>query len=75
MIAIYITGALTNLLLLLLFRAAFTDTPQRKKMFSWICLGATIFSFALWVVWAVIFIYDYFKFYKNGNNDRPNAKA
>ena len=74
MLIVYFTGALINLLLALMFREAFADTPERKRMFSWICVGATILSFMMWFVWAVIFVYDYFKFYRNGNNESTTTK-
>lgn len=74
MLIVYLAGALSNLLLMLIFREAFTDTQERKRMFSWICVGATILSFVLWFVWAVIFVYDYFKFYRNGNNESTTTK-
>ena len=64
-IAIYLTGSLINLLLALIFREAFTDTPERKRMFSWICCGATILSFVLWIVCIVIIVFDSIKNYKD----------
>ena len=74
MLIVYLAVALSNLLLMLIFREDFTDTPERKRMFSWICVGATILSFMLWFVCAVIFVYDYFKFYRNGNNESTTTK-
>lgn len=65
-IAIYLTGAIINLLLALMFREAFTDTPERKRMFSWICVGATILSFFLWIVCVIIIVFDSIRYYKDG---------
>lgn len=64
-IAIYLTGALTNLLLALMLREAFTDTPERKRMFYWICVGSTILSFVLWIVCVIIMVFDSIKHYKD----------
>ena len=64
-IALYVTGALINLLLMLIFREAFTDTPYRKRVFTWICVGATILSFVLWLVCIVIIVFDSIKHYND----------
>lgn len=66
-IAIYLTGALINLLLALLFRSVFTDTQERKRMFAWICSTAALISFLLWIAIVVVVIIDYKKL-KNKND-------
>ena len=58
-IAIYLTGALINLLLALMFREAFTDTQERRKMFAWICSTAAVLSFILWIAILIVIIIDY----------------
>lgn len=58
-IAIYLTGSLINLLLALMFREAFTDTQERKRMFAWICSTAAVLSFILWIAIVVVVIIDY----------------
>ena len=60
-IAIYLTGALINLLLALLFRSVFTDTQERKRMFAWICSTAAVLSFLLWIAILIVVIIDYNK--------------
>ena len=64
-IAIYLTGALINLLLALLFRSVFTDTQERRKMFAWICSMAAVLSFILWIAILIVVIIDYNKLKNN----------
>ena len=64
-IAIYLTGALINLLLALMFREAFTDTQERKRMFAWICSMASVLSFILWIAILIVVIIDYKKLKNN----------
>ena len=66
LLILYITGAIFNVLFLLLFRSAFTDTQERKRMFAWICSTAAVLSFLLWISIVVVVIIDYKKFKKNG---------
>ena len=66
LLILYITGAIFNVLFLLLFRSAFTDTQERRKMFAWICSTAAVLSFLLWIAIVVVVIIDYKKFKKNG---------
>lgn len=65
-IAIYLTGALINLLLALMFREAFTDTQERKRMFVWICSTTAVLSFLLWIAIAIVVIINY----KNLKNNK-----
>lgn len=58
-IALYVTGALINLLLMFMFREAFTDTQERRKMFAWICSTAAVLSFMLWIAILIVVIIDY----------------
>ncbi len=66
-IAIYLTGALINLLLALLFRSVFTDTQERKRMFAWICSTAALLSFLLWIAIAIVVIMECVKYFGNKN--------
>lgn len=66
-IAIYLTGALINLLLALMFRDAFTDTQERKSMFVWICSTAAVLSFLLWIAILIVVIMECVKYFGNKN--------
>ena len=67
LLILYITGAIFNVLFLLLFRSVFTDTQERRKMFAWICSTAAVLSFLLWIAIVVVVIIDYKKL-KNKND-------
>lgn len=64
LLILYLTGAIFNVMFLLLFRSVFTDTQERKRMFAWICSTAAVLSFLLWIAIVVVVIIDY----KNLNN-------
>ena len=64
---LYLTGAIFNLLFLLLFRSVFTDTQERRKMFAWICSTAAVLSFLLWIAIVVVIIIDYKKLKKKND--------
>ena len=66
LLILYATGAIFNVIFLLLFRSVFTDTQERKRMFAWICSTAAVLSFILWIAIVVLVIIDYKKFKKNG---------
>lgn len=66
-IALYVTGALINLLLMFMFREAFTDTQERRKMFAWICSTAAVLSFMLWIAILIVVIIDYKKLKKKND--------
>ena len=67
LLILYLTGAIFNVLFLLLFRSVFTDTQERRKMFAWICSMAAVLSFILWIAIVVVVIIDYNKL--NKKND------
>ena len=62
LLILYITGAIFNVLFLLLFRSVFTDTQERRNMFAWICSTAAVLSFLLWIAILIVIIIDYKKF-------------
>ena len=67
LLILYITGAIFNVLFLLLFRSVFTDTQERKRMFAWICSTAAVLSFLLWIEIAIVVIMECFKYFSNKN--------
>ena len=67
LLILYLTGAIFNVLFLLIFRSVFTDTQERKRMFAWICSTAAVLSFLLWIAIVVVVIIDYKKL-KNKND-------
>ena len=67
LLILYITGAIFNVMFLLLFRSVFTDTQERKMMFARICSMAAVLSFLLWIAIAIVVIIDYKKL-KNKND-------
>ena len=72
-IAIYLTGALINLLLALLFRSVFTDTQERKRMFVWVCSTAAVLSFILWIAIAIVVIMECVKYLNNKKDDKKRT--
>lgn len=66
LLILYITGAIFNVMFLLLFRSVFTDTQERKRMFAWICSMAAVLSFLLWIAILIVVIIDY----KNLKNNK-----
>ena len=66
LLILYITGAIFNVMFLLIFRSVFTDTQERKRMFAWICSMAAVLSFLLWIAIAIVVIIDY----KNLKNNK-----
>ena len=67
LLILYLTGAIFNILFLLLFRSVFTDTQERKRMFYWICSTAAVLSFLLWIAIVVVIIIDYKKLKKKND--------
>ena len=72
-IAIYLTGSLINLLLALMFREAFTDTQERKRMFAWICSTAAVLSFLLWIAIALVIIIECVKYFNKKKDDEKRT--
>ena len=72
-IAIYLTGALINLLLALMFREAFTDTQERKRMFVLVCSTAAVLSFLLWIAILIVLIIECFKYFNNKKDDEKRT--
>ena len=73
LLILYITGAIFNLLFLLLFRSVFTDTQERKMMFVWVCSTASVLSFLLWIAILIVLIIECFKYFKNKKNDKKRT--
>ena len=67
LLILYITGAIFNVLFLLIFRSAFTDTQERRNMFAWICSTAAALSFPLWIAIVVVVIMECVKYLGNKN--------
>ena len=67
LLILYLTGAIFNVLFLLLFRSVFTDTQERKRMFAWICSTAAVASFILWIAIAIVVIMECVKYFGNKN--------
>ena len=67
LLILYITGAIFNVLFLLLFRSVFTDTQERKWMFAWICSTAAVLSFILWIAILIVVIMKCVKYFGNKN--------
>ena len=68
LLILYITGAIFNVLFLLLFRSVFTDTQERKRMFAWVCSMAAVLSFLLWIAILIVAIIECFKYFNKKNN-------
>ena len=73
LLILYITGAIFNLMFLLLFRSVFTDTQERKRMFSWICSTAAVLSFILWIAILIVIIIECFKYFNNKKDDKKRT--
>ena len=67
LLILYITGAIFNVMFLLLFRSVFTDTQERKMMFAWICSTAAVLSFILWIAILIVVIMECVKYFSNNN--------
>ena len=67
LLILYLTGAIFNVMFLLLFRSVFTDTQERRKMFAWICSTAAVLSFLLWIAIVVVVIMECVKYFGNKN--------
>lgn len=67
LLILYITGAIFNVMFLLLFRSVFTDTQERKMMFAWICSTAAVLSFLLWIAILIVVIMECVKYFSNKN--------
>ena len=70
LLILYLTGAIFNVMFLLLFRSVFTDTQERRKMFAWICSMAAVLSFLLWIAIAIVVIMECVKYFGNKKNDK-----
>ncbi len=73
LLILYITGAIFNVLFLLLFRSVFTDTQERKRMFAWICSTAAVLSFILWIAIVIVLIMEYVKYLNKKKDDKKRA--
>lgn len=73
LLILYITGAIFNLMFLILFRSVFTDTQERKRMFAWICSTASVLSFILWIAIVVVIIIECFKYFNNKKDDKKRT--
>ena len=67
LLILYLTGAIFNVMFLILFRSVFTDTQERKSMFAWICTTAAVLSFILWIAIVVVVIIECVKYFGNKN--------
>ena len=67
LLILYLTGAIFNVLFLLIFRSVFTDTQERKRMFAWICSTAAVLSFLLWIAILIVVIMECVKYFSNKN--------
>lgn len=66
-IIIYFVGAIINTLVMLMFREAFSETRDLKRMFVWLTIGAALMSYFLWMVCIAVVLIDYHK-----NKDKDN---
>ena len=73
LLILYLTGAIFNVLFLLIFRSVFTDTQERRKMFAWICSTAAVASFILWIAIAIVIIMECFKYFNKKKDDKKRA--
>ena len=73
LLILYITGAIFNVLFLLIFRSAFTDTQERRNMFDWICSTAAVASFILWIAIAIVIIMECFKYFKKKKDEKKRT--
>ena len=73
LLILYITGAVFNVLFLLLFRSVFTDTQERKWMFAWICSTAAEASSILWIAIAMVIIMECVKYFNNKKDDKKRT--
>ena len=73
LLILYITGAIFNVLFILIFRSAFTDTQERKRMFAWICSTAAVLSFLLWIAIAIVVIMECVKYFNNKKDDKKRT--
>lgn len=60
-IIIYLIGALINTFVMLMFREAFSETRDLKRMFVWLTIGAALMSYFLWMVCIALVLIDYYK--------------
>ena len=67
LLILYITGAITNVFILFLFRSEFTYDEFEKKLFAWICSTAAVLSFMLWIAIVVVVIMECVKYFVNKN--------
>lgn len=67
LLILYLTGAIFNVLFLLIFRSVFTDTQERKWMFAWICSTAAVLSFLLWIAIVMVIIMECVKYFNKKN--------
>ena len=56
-----------------LFRSVFTDTQERKRMFSWICSTAAVLSFILWIAILIVVIIECFKYLNKKKDDKKRT--
>ena len=70
LLILYITGAIFNVMFMLLFRSVFTDTQERKRMFAWICSTASVLSFLLWIAIAIVLIIECVKYFNKKKDDK-----
>ena len=73
LLILYITGAIFNVLFLLIFRSAFTDTQERRNMFAWICSTAAVLSFLLWIAILIVIIIECVKYFNNKKDDKKRT--
>lgn len=67
LLILYLTGAIFNVMFLLIFRSVFIDTQERKRMFAWICSTAAVLSFLLWIAILIVVIMECVKYFSNKN--------
>ena len=73
LLILYITGAITNVLILFIFRSDFTDNAYQKKLFAWIFTTAAVLSFLLWIAILIVIIIECFKYFKTKKYDKKRT--
>ena len=73
LLILYLTGAITNVFILFLFRSEFTYDEFEKKLFAWICSTAAVLSFILWMAIAIVVIMECVKYFGNNKDDKKTT--
>ena len=70
LLILYLTGAITNVFILFLFRSEFTYDEFEKKLFAWICSTAAVLSFILWIAMLIVIVMECVKYFGNKNKNK-----